>query len=46
MTHSLFITECSTRTIDPSIALENDEVLRALTLGDDQLLLEILDSQF
>ena len=46
MTQSQFATLCAQRTIDPSIALENDDVIQAIKSGDIELLTSILDNQF
>ena len=46
MTQSQFVALCTARTIDPSIALENDDVIQAIKSGDIELLTSILDSQF
>lgn len=46
MTQSQFATLCTQRTIDPSIALENDDVIQAIKSGDIELLTSILDTQF
>ena len=41
-----FFYECEKRGIDSSIALENDELKEALLNRDDDLVIEILNSQF
>lgn len=46
MTQSQFAALCTERTIDPSLALENDDVIQAIKSGDIELLTSILDSQF
>lgn len=46
MTYNEFVSECSKRTIDPSIALENDKIISALQSRDDRLLIKLLDSEF
>jgi hypothetical protein len=46
MTQSQFAALCTARTIDPSIALENDDVIQAIKSGDIELLTSILDNQF
>lgn len=46
MTQSQFIQECAKRTIEPSIALENDALCEALQERDDEAALRILDEQF
>lgn len=46
MTKSQFVALCTARTIEPSIALDNDDVIEAIKLGDIELLTSILDNQF
>ena len=46
MTLNEFVIECSKRTIDPTIALENESILAALRSGDDALVVSALDSEF
>ena len=46
MTQNEFMTECALRYIEPSIALENDELVEALRERDDNQVIIILDSQF
>lgn len=46
MTQDQFNQACAQRTIDPSIALENDELCEALRERDDEAALRILDEQF
>ena len=46
MTQSQFTALCVERTIDPSLALENDEVIQAIKSGDIEVLIATLDSQF
>jgi hypothetical protein len=46
MTKSEFIAICTEKTIDPSLALENDEVREAIKLDDVYWLIAILDNQF
>ena len=46
MTQAQFTQECAKRTIDPSIALENDELCDALRERDDAAVVRILDEQF
>lgn len=46
MTKSEFIAICTEKTIDPSLALENDEVREAIKLDDVYWLMAILDNQF
>ena len=46
MTQNQFAQECAKRTIDPSLALENDELCDALRERDDEAVIRILDQQF
>lgn len=46
MTQSQFAALCTERTIEPSIALENDDVINAIKTGNIDLLITVLDSQF
>lgn len=46
MTQSQFAALCVERTIDPSLALENDEVIQAIKSGDIEVLIATLDNQF
>jgi len=46
MTKSEFIALCVDRTIEPSIALENDDVVQAIQSNDVEVLINVLDSQF
>jgi hypothetical protein len=46
MTKNEFIAICTEKTIDPSLALENDEVREAIKLDDVYWLMAILDNQF
>lgn len=46
MTQNDFVAICVERTIDPSIALENDDVRQAIKLDDVYWLVAILDNQF
>jgi len=46
MTQNEFTALCTERTIEPSLALENDDVINALKSGDIELLISVLDSQF
>lgn len=41
-----FIVECNDRFIDPEIALENDEIQKALRDRDDEKVKALLDSEF
>jgi hypothetical protein len=46
MTKNEFMAICIEKTIDPSLALENDEVREAIKLDDVDLLVTVLDNQF
>ena len=46
MTKSEFILMCEERLIDPSIALENDDIVKALKANDLNKLVSVLDTQF
>lgn len=46
MTQNEFVAICTEKTIDPSLALENDEVREAIKLDDVYWLMAILDNQF
>lgn len=46
MTQSQFAALCIERTIDPSLALENDDVIQAIKSGDIDLLIATLNNQF
>ena len=46
MTQSQFAALCTERTIEPAIALENDDVIQAIKSGNIDLLINILDNQF
>lgn len=46
MTKSEFVAICTEKTIDPSLALENDDVREAIKLDDVYWLIAILDNQF
>ena len=46
MTKSEFIAMCVERTIEPSIALENDDVIQAIQSNDVDVLINVLNSQF
>lgn len=46
MTKSQFVAICVEKTIDPSLALENDDVIQAIKSGDIALLIATLDNQF
>jgi hypothetical protein len=46
MTKNEFMALCNEKTIDPALALENDDVRQALRLNDVFWLIAILDNQF
>lgn len=46
MTKSQFIALCNERTIEPGIALENDQVVQAIKSGNIDLLITVLNNQF
>ena len=46
MTHNEFLSECGERLIDVSLAVENDKIVKALAERDDNLVRELLDSEF
>ena len=46
MTRSQFIALCNEHTIEPSIALENDQVVAAIKSGNIELLITVLNSEF
>jgi len=46
MTKNEFVAICIEKTIDPVLALENDEVIQAIKSNDKDLLITVLDSQF
>lgn len=46
MTQTQFIIECAKRTIEASIALENDQLLDALRNRDDEAVIHILNEGF
>jgi len=46
MTKSEFVALCVDRTIEPSIALENDDVIQAIQSNNVEVLINVLDSQF
>jgi hypothetical protein len=45
MTKNDFVAICVERTIDPALALENDDVRQAIRLDDVYWLVAILDNQ-
>ena len=46
MTYNEFIDACCERLIEPSIVLENESIRDALSVKDDQKVIEILDNEF
>ena len=46
MTKNEFVAICIEKTIDPALALENDEVIQAIKSNDVDLLVTVLDNQF
>jgi len=46
MTKNEFIAICVEKCIDPSLALENDDVVQAIKSGDIEMLIATLDNQF
>jgi hypothetical protein len=46
MTKTEFMTLCQERTIDPSLALENDAIIEALQAKDDDKVVELLNNEF
>jgi hypothetical protein len=46
MTLSQFTALCAERTIDPSLALENETLIEALKAKDDEAVVNILDNEF
>jgi hypothetical protein len=46
MTKNEFMAICVEKCIDPSLALENDEVIQAIKTGDIEILIATLDNQF
>jgi len=46
MTQNELTALCAERTIDPSIALENDNLVEALKARDDEAVVTILDNEF
>jgi hypothetical protein len=46
MTQNQFNEACASRTIDPQIALENDDLCEALRERDDEAVIRILNEQF
>lgn len=46
MKRNEFVGECARRTIDPGVALENENILEALKKRDDKRVLWLLDNEF
>jgi len=46
MTQSQFAALCTERTIEPSLALENETVIQAIKSNDVALLISTLDNEF
>jgi hypothetical protein len=46
MSRNEFLVLCSAYSIDPDIALENDNVVEALRNRDDEIVASILESEF
>lgn len=46
VTKSEFVVECVKRTIEPNVALENENLCDALREQDDTKVLDILDTEF
>ena len=46
MTQNQFLAECLKRDIAPEVALEDDDLSRALAARDDDLVIAILDEDF
>ena len=46
MTRNEFASECTRRTIEPGIALENENICEALKERDDKRVLWVLDNEF
>jgi hypothetical protein len=46
MTEEAFIEACTARRIDPSIAMENELVRRFLEERKDNIVIEVLDTEF
>jgi hypothetical protein len=45
MTQNDFVAICVERSIDPALALENDDVVKAIKLDDVFLLIAVIDNQ-
>ncbi len=46
MKRNEFVEECARRTIDPGVALENENILEALKKRDNEGVLWLLDNEF
>ena len=46
MTRQEFYSECLKRTIDPNLALEDDDVFNGLQKNDDEAVIKALDNNF
>lgn len=46
MTQSEFIAECAERLIDPALALENETIVNALKMRDDEAVIYALEEEF
>lgn len=46
MKRNEFVSECARRTIDPEVALENENILEALKKRDNERVLWLLDNEF
>lgn len=46
MTYKEFLEECNKRTIYKSVAVENEKIKQALRDRDDDLVRQLLDSEF
>ena len=44
MTDQHFVIACNARLIDENVALENDHLLEAIKLRDDELIIELLNT--
>ena len=46
MTYAKFLEECGRRTIDESVAVENEKIKAALKARDDEEVERLLDTEF
>ena len=46
MQKNTFVCLCCERLIDPEVALDNEDLVNALTIGDDNLVILILNTAF